>query len=129
MPATSTRSRIREWATTQRTITTLTAIIVAIPVANVFQSNTDDIAGSFFLLTALAVGIPAAYEDHWAEYDRTWKAVAWILVACALTTIVFTALYVAGTAIAGAPSFLVVIGAFLLVYFGTPILLSVSQPQ
>ncbi|WP_265108428.1 hypothetical protein [Halosolutus halophilus] len=116
MPTTGARSRIREWATTQRTITTLTAIVVAIPTANVFQSNTDGIAGRFFLLTALAVGVPTVYEDHWPKYDRTRKAVVWILVACAQTTIAFTALYVAGTVIAGAPSVLAAIGAFLVVY-------------
>lgn len=129
MPSTDTRSRIREWATTQRTITTLTAIVVAIPTANVFQSTADGIAGSFFLLTALAVGVPTAYDDYWPTYDRTWKAVAWVLVACALTTIAFTALYVGGTAIAAAPPFLAAIGAFLLVYFGTPVVLSVRRSQ
>lgn len=129
MPAIGARSKLREWATTQRTSTTLTGVVIAIPAANVFRSNADGIAGSFFLLTALAVGVPSAYEDHWPTYDRTWKAVAWILVACVLTAVAFTGLYVSGTAIVGVPPFLASLGAFLVTYFGLPVVLSVRQPR
>lgn len=124
MPTTGAVSRLREWATTQRTVTTLAALLVAMPTAYAFRSAVGGIAGGFLLLWTLGVGVPSAYRNYWPTYDRTWRAVAWVLVACAVATVAFTGLHVVGTAVAGLSPFLAAVGAFLVTYLGTFALLS-----
>jgi len=104
------------WATTQRNFTIFTAILVAIPAAYAFQTTVGGAgqAGDFLLLVTLAVGIPSAYDEYWPPYDRTWKAVGWVLVACSVVTVEFTGLYLLGSRYLQLSPFSAAIGTFLL---------------
>lgn len=126
--STSTTSNIRDWLTTQRQLTIVTAIVVALPTTYAFQSmiDGDPFAGSFFLLMALAVGVPSAYDEYWPQYDQTWKAVAWILVACVVTTVEFTGLYLVGTAAVDV-AWVAPVGAFFITYLGNLLVLAFWQ--
>ncbi|MFD1570413.1 hypothetical protein [Halorubrum laminariae] len=128
MSETSTVVTIRSWATAQRQVAILAAIIVAIPTTYGFQSAVDGdaFAGSFFLLMTLAVGVPSAYDDYWPHYDQTSKAVAWVLAACAVAAVEFTALYLAGTALIDI-SWVAPVGAFSVTYLGNLAVLAAWQ--
>lgn len=117
MPFTSTPARLRAWLTSQRNLTIFTAITIAIPVAYTFHDTFGADSGDFLLLFTLAVGVPTAFDEYWDPFDRTWKAIGWVGVACSLVTVLFTALYVAGT-MAGLSSFDSGVGAFLVTALG-----------
>lgn len=128
MAATSTVATIRNWVRAQRQVTILTAILVAVPTTYAFQSAVDGdaFAGSFFLLMTLAVGVPSAYDDYWPHYDQTSKAVVWVLAACAVAAVEFTALYLAGTALIDI-SWVAPVGAFLVTHLGNLAVLAAWQ--
>lgn len=128
MPSTSTVSRAYDWATTQRNLTILVAILVAVPTAYAFQSTIGgESAGNFLLLVTLAVGVPTAYEEYWPHYDQTWKAIVWIVVACAVVTVEFVGLYLVGMEYVRLSSLRVSIGAFLVTDIGNLVWLSVRR--
>lgn len=113
-------------ATSQRNVTIYTAIAVALPTAYAFQSTVgaSELSGDFLLLMTLAVGVPTAYDEYWPRYDRTWKAVAWVLVACAVATAEFVGLYLLATAVLGLSPLVGGIGAFLVTDVGNLLWLS-----
>jgi hypothetical protein len=116
MPATRT-SRLRNWLTDQQQLVTLAAILVALPASYAFRATFGEFPGSFLLLVLLGVFVPTAYDDYWPRYDRTWKAVAWTLVACAVTATVFVGGYLVGEA-AGIGPLLAGLAAFLVTSLG-----------
>jgi hypothetical protein len=75
-------------------------------------------------LLTLAVGVPTSYNTYWPSYDRTWKAVAWVIVAAAAATAAFTGLFVAGTKLLALSPFPASIGAFLVTSLGGQLLLA-----
>ncbi|WP_327054031.1 hypothetical protein [Halomicrococcus gelatinilyticus] len=119
--------RLRERATTQRNVTIYLAILVAVPLASAFNTAVGGAQGGFLLLMTLAVGVPSAYDGYWPAYDATWKAVAWILAACAVVTVEFIGLYLAGTDLLSLSPFVASIVAFLVVDFGNLAWLSVMR--
>jgi len=124
-------STVYRWATTQRNLTILTSILVAVPTAFVFQIQVaeGELAANFFLLMTLAVGVPSAYNDYWPQYDRSQKAIAWVLVAAVVATIEFTGLYLLGTEFMSLSPTVAAIGAFLVTDLGNLALLSARQRQ
>ncbi|MFB6171225.1 MAG: hypothetical protein ABEJ23_01740 [Haloarculaceae archaeon] len=104
MPSTSASTRLRDRVATQRNVTIVVAILVAVPTAYAVQSTVGSDAGGFLLLVTLAVGVPTAYDEYWPAYDRTWLAVAWVLAACAVAAVTFTALSLVGTAVGLSPA-------------------------
>jgi|SRR6056297_3595915 len=120
-------ARLRERATTQRNVTIYVAILAAVPLAYAFDTAVGGAQGDFLLLMTLAVGVPSAYEGYWPAYDATWKAVAWVLAACAVVTVEFTGLYLAGTDLLSLSPFVAGIVAFLVVDLGNLAWLSVMR--
>jgi hypothetical protein len=120
MPSHSDDTRTSLWdrATAQRNVAIYAAILVAVPTAYGFHTVFDASGGDFLLLMTLAVGVPSVYNDNWPAYDRTWKAVAWVLVACAVATAAFAGLFLAGTDGLGLSPFLTSVGAFLVTVGG-----------
>mgnify|MGYP006302945469 CR=1 FL=1 len=99
MPSTATETddSLFDRATAQRNVVIYVAILVAVPTAYGFHTLVDAAAGDFLLLMTLAVGVPMTYDNYWPAYDRTWKAVGWVLVTCTAATAIFTGLYLAAT--------------------------------
>lgn len=120
MPSTSTRNGLAGRMATQRNLTILVAILVAVPAAYGFRTafGGDGIGASFLLLMTLAVGVPTAYDDYWPQYDRAWLAVAWVLVACVVATAEFVGLYLLGTEVLGLSPLVASVGAFLVTDLG-----------
>jgi hypothetical protein len=103
---------------TQRNITIIVAIVIAIPVSFLFQSAFPGTAGSFLLLLTVGVSVPKAYDEYWPAYEKTWKAVFWIGSATAVTTIQFSGLFLLGSEVATMSASLSAGMAFLLVHLG-----------
>ncbi|AQL41897.1 hypothetical protein BV210_03835 [Halorientalis sp. IM1011] len=120
MPSSSTDTRSSLWdrATAQRNVVIYVAILVAVPTAYGFHTLVDAAAGDFLLLMTLATGVPMTYNNYWPAYDRTWKAVGWVLVTCTLATGVFTGLYLAGTDLLAVAPFPASAGAFAVTFLG-----------
>lgn len=129
MPSNSTSSRVPNWMTTQRNLTILVAILVAVPIAYGFRVGVSgaDFGGSFLLLMSLAVGVPTAYDEYWPKYDRSWTAVAWVVAACIVVTTEFTGLYLIGTELGNLSPLRGSIGAFLITDLGNYAWLSVRK--
>lgn len=122
-------STIYEWATTQRNLTIFMSILIAVPAAFVIQTQVveGELAASFFLLMILAVGVPSAYDGYWPQYDRTRKAIAWVLVAAAIATVEFASLYLLGTEFVSLSPTVAAGGAFVITDLGNLALLSARQ--
>ena len=131
MPSSSTSSSVLNWMTTQRNLTILVAILVAVPIAYGFRVVVSgaDFSGSFLLLMTLAVSVPAAYDEYWQKYDRIGDAVAWVVAACVVVTTEFTGFYFIGTKLADLSPLLGSIGAFLITDLGNLAWLSVRKRQ
>jgi hypothetical protein len=115
MPSTT---RVRNWLTDQQQVATLAAIVVALAAGYAFEARFGAYAGSFLLLMLLGVGVPMAYDGYWSRYDRTWKAIVWVLVACVVATVAFVGLYLVGTGLLVLDPFLASVGAFLVTDLG-----------
>jgi hypothetical protein len=117
MPSTNVVTRIRERFWTQRNLTVSLAILLALFLTYgfgvVFEPD-----GSFLLLLTIGVVVPTLYDEYWPPYDRTWKALCWIVVASAVASGAFTGLYWIGTELFGLSSLLASTGAFLLTMGG-----------
>ncbi|SEN20831.1 hypothetical protein SAMN05216388_100257 [Halorientalis persicus] len=126
MPSHSADTQRSLWdrATAQRNVAIYAAILVAVPVAYGFHLAFDGEGADFLLLLTLAVGVPTSYNTYWPSYDRTWKAVAWVIVAAAAATAAFTGLFVAGTKLLALSPFPASIGAFLVTSLGGQLLLA-----
>ena len=113
-------NRISTWLTSQRNIVIFVSILIAVPTAYGFQATIGqgEQATGFLLLMMLAVGVPTTYNDYWPSYDRTWKAVGWVLAASVLVVVQFGALYAIGTAVTGSTPFASAVGAFLITSVG-----------
>jgi hypothetical protein len=131
MPSTSMSSNVPDWMTTQRNLTILVAILVAVPIAYGFRVMVSgaDFGGSFLLLMTLAVGVPSAYDEYWPKYDRIWDAIVWVVAACVVATTEFIGLYLVGTELGNLSPFPASIGAFLITDLGNLALLSVRKRQ
>jgi hypothetical protein len=129
MPSTSFGSRVTNWATSQRNLTIFVSIFAAFPLSYAFQSIVSEnaSAGSFLLLVTLAVGVPTAYDEYWPQYDQTWKAIGWILIACVVVTIEFSGLYIVGTEYLDLTPLYASAGAFLVTDLGNLVWLSLRQ--
>lgn len=129
MPSTSVVSRVTNWATSQRNLTIFVSIFAAFPLSYAFQSIVSESAsaGSFLLLVTLAVGVPTAYDEYWPQYDQTWKAIGWILLACVVVTIEFIGLYIVGTEYINLTPLYASAGAFLVTDLGNLAWLSFRQ--
>ena len=129
MPSTSVVSRVTNWATSQRNLTIFVSIFAAFPLSYAFQSIVSEraAAGSFLLLVTLAVGVPTAYDEYWPQYDQTWKAIGWILIACVVVTIEFIGLYIVGTEYINLTPLYASTGAFLVTDLGNLVWLSLRQ--
>jgi hypothetical protein len=129
VPSTSFGSRVTNWATSQRNLTIFVSIFVAVPLSYAFQSIVFESAsaGSFLLLVTLAVGVPTAYDEYWPQYDQTWKAIGWILIACVVVTIEFIGLYIVGTEYLDLTPLYASAGAFLVTDLGNLAWLSFRQ--
>jgi len=127
VPSTSVIARLYGRATTQRNVTIYVAILVSIPAAYLFQESVGGGGGDFLLLLALAVGVPTAYDEYWSPYDRTWKAVAWILVACVVAGLEFTGVYLVSVAALSLSPFAASAVAFLVTGLGNAAWLSVRR--
>lgn len=111
-------SKLREWAVSQRTLTIVTAIAIAIPTAYLFHATVGVEAGDFLLLWTLGVGVPQTYDAYWPTYDQTWKAIAWVVGGCGVATGLFVSLYLFSNRFLDLSPFLASIGAFLITYLG-----------
>ncbi|MFB6085047.1 MAG: hypothetical protein ABEJ94_12470 [Halorientalis sp.] len=111
--STDARSSLWDRATAQRNVAIYVAILVAVPVAYGFHTVFDASGGDFLLLMTLAVGVPTAYNDNWPAYDRTWKAVGWVLAASVLAAATFAGLFLAGIEVLALSPLLASVGAFL----------------
>lgn len=120
----SARSRLRDWLTAQRNVVVFAAILVAVPVTGAYVETVGGGEGSVLLLLTLAVVVPQAYLEHWPAYDATWKAVAWVVVACAVATVEFAVLFVVGTELLALAPLHASAGAFLVTTLGTLVVLS-----
>mgnify|MGYP000660487357 CR=1 FL=1 len=131
MPSTNITSQLLKWTADQRNLTIFTAILVAVPTAFAFRARFGDgaFAGSFLLLITLAVSVPTAYDRYWPRYTRLWKAVAWVLVACAVVAVEFTVLYVLGTEMLELVPLHAAISAFLVTDLGNFAWLAVWKSQ
>jgi len=131
MESQSTSSDISARLMTQRNLTIFTAILIAVPTAYAYHSMVggNGQSGDFLLLMTLAVGVPTAYDEYWPRYEQTWKAIAWVLVACAIATIEFIGLYTAGAELADLSPFVASVGAFLITDLGNLAWLSVRRHQ
>ncbi|RXK48382.1 hypothetical protein [Halorientalis pallida] len=120
MPSHSNDARSTLWdrATAQHNVAIYAAILVAVPTAYGFHTLLDASGGDFLLLMTLAVGVPTAYRDNWPVYDRTWKTVAWVLVACTVATAAFAGLFLAGTTVLALSPVPASVGAFLVTVGG-----------
>ena len=118
MSSTSETPQLYARVTTQANLVIFAAIVIGIPMAYAFTEMTGASAPSFLLLVVIAIGVPQAYVEHWNEYDRTWNAIVWVLVAAGVVSIEFTALYRASTELVGLPPIHGGAVAFLLVYLG-----------
>jgi len=129
MPSTNSSSNMPDWLTTQRNLTIIVAILVAVPIAYGFRvmGSSADYEGSFLLLMTLAVGVPTAYDEYWPKYDKIWNAVAWVFAACIVATMEFISLYLVGTEFGDLSPFLASIGAFLITNLGNLAWLSVRS--
>jgi len=129
MPSTSTHNGLAGRVATQRNLTILVAILVAVPAAYGFRSafGGDGLGGSFLLLMTLAVGVPTAYDNHWPQYDRKWIAVGWVIAACVVATAEFVGLYLFGTAVLGLTPLVASVGAFLVTDLGNLAWLAVRK--
>ena len=127
MPSTEIVSATRKWITAQRQLTIVTAIAVALPTAYAFQSWSGAAGSGFLLLLTLAVGVPTAYDEYWPTYDRTWKAVSWVLVSCAAATVEFAGFFLAGTTVLALTPITSAVVAFLVTNLGTVALLAVRR--
>jgi len=129
MPSTNSSSNMPDWLTTQRNLTIIVAILVAVPIAYGFRvmGSSADYEGSFLLLMTLAVGVPTAYDEYWPKYDKIWNAVAWVFAACIVATMEFISLYLVGTEFGDLSPFLASIGAFLITDLGNLAWLSVRS--
>ncbi|MFC7174428.1 hypothetical protein ACFQL0_15900 [Haloplanus litoreus] len=116
------------WATSQRNLTIFVSIFAAFPLSRIpINSFRECISGSFLLLVTLAVGVPTAYDEYWPQYDQTWKAIGWILLACAVVTIEFIGLYIVGTEYLDLTPLYASAGAFLVTDLGNLAWLSFRQ--
>jgi hypothetical protein len=117
MPSTNVVTQIRKRFWTQRNLTVSVAILLALIVTYgfgvVFEPD-----GSFLLLLTIGVVVPTLYDEYWPPYDRTWKAVCWIVGASAVASGGFSGLYWTGTELVGLSSLLASTGAFLLTVGG-----------
>jgi hypothetical protein len=68
--------------------------------------------------------VPTLYDEYWPPYDRTWKAVCWIVGAAAVASVAFSALYWVGAELVGLSSLLASTGAFLVTLGGGVALLA-----
>jgi hypothetical protein len=120
MPSSGFPVRIFQRATTQRNLTIIVAILTAVPTAYAFQATVGDgsQASSFLLLMTLAVGVPTAYDEHWPQYDRSWKAIAWVLVASGIAAFVFTGSYILAVDLLEVSPWIASVGAFLVTDLG-----------
>ena len=120
MPSTSMLNRSLTWLTAQRNIVIFVSILVAVPTAYGFQATVGrgEQATGFLLLMMLAVGVPTTYNDQWPVYDRTWKAIGWVLVASVMVLVQFGAIYAIGTMVIGLSTFASAVGAFLITSVG-----------
>jgi uncharacterized membrane protein YjjB (DUF3815 family) len=116
--STDSRESLRDRATAQRNVVVYAAILVAVPTAFAFHTLVGADGGDFLLLLTLAVGVPTSYNTYWPASDRTWRAVGWVLVTCALATAVYTGLYLAGTQLLSVSPFPASIAAFLVTFLG-----------
>ena len=117
MPSTNVVTRIRQQFWTQRNLTVSVAILLALFLTYGFGVVFDP-DGSFLLLLTIGVVVPTLYDEYWSPYNRTWKAVCWIVVASAVASGGFTGLYWIGTELFGLSSLLASTGAFLLTMGG-----------
>jgi hypothetical protein len=117
VPSTNVVTQIRQRFWTQRNLTVSVAILLAFFLTYgfgvVFEPD-----GSFLLLLTVGVVVPTLYDEYWSPYDRTWKAVCWIVVASAVASGAFTGLYFIGTELFGLSSILASAGAFLVATIG-----------
>jgi hypothetical protein len=114
VPSNTVLARIRTWSTAQRNVTIFAAILVGVPTAYAFTRALDGGGGGdFLLLVTLAVGVPTAYDEYWPRYDRTWKAVAWVVLACAVAAAEFTGVYLVLDDVVALSPVAASVGAFL----------------
>lgn len=71
--------------------------------------------------------MPTAYDEYWTQYDQTWKAIVWILVACLVVTIEFVGLYIVGTEYVSLSPLYASTGAFLVTDLGNLAWLTLRQ--
>lgn len=102
----------------RRTIAFGVATITAIVAARGFRPIANDIGRVFLLIAAGGIGVPKAYLDNWPAQGSRWGTVLWMLTARTAAAIVFVALYVVGTAIAGGLPFLTSVGVFCVTFIG-----------
>jgi hypothetical protein len=117
MPSTDVVSRIRQRLWTQRTLTVSVAILLALCGTYGFGVVFDP-DGSFLLLLTVGVVVPTLYDEYWPPYDRTWKAVCWVVGAAAVASAAFSALYWVGTELVGLSPLLASTAAFLVTTSG-----------
>jgi len=131
MSETSMASAVYRRATTQRNLTIFTSILVAVLTAFVFQTQVagGEFAANFLLLMTLAVGVPSAYDEYWPQYEQTWNAIVWVLVAAVVATVEFAGLYLLGTEFVSLSPTVAAVGAFLVADLGNLALLSARQRQ
>lgn len=120
MPSPNIPNRVSKWVTAQRNIVISVSILIAVPTAYGFQATigNGEQATGFLLLLLLAVGVPTTYNDHWPTYDRTWKAIGWVIGAAVVVILQFGALYAIGTMVVDVSPFAASVGAFLITSIG-----------
>lgn len=126
MPSYKIMNRISKSVTSQRNIVIYVSILIAVPTAYGFQATigNGEQATGFLLLLMLAVGVPTTYNDLWPTYDRTLKAIGWVLGASVAVILQFGALYVIGTIVVNVSPFAAAVGAFLITSIGNLLVMS-----
>lgn len=117
MPSTTDRA-LGERLASQRNVTILTAIAVALPAAYWFHTAFGDGPGDFLLLMAVAVGVPTAADLYGPDHGRLWRAVATTAVASVAVGAAFVGVYVLGTGPLSLSPFVASVMAFLVAELG-----------
>jgi hypothetical protein len=79
----------------RRTVTTVTAIAVALPSAYAFHGEFPGDESAVLLLIAVAVGVPRAF-DYGPEFERYRDCVFATLWTCSAVVVAYVACFVAG---------------------------------
>lgn len=118
---------LRERVASERTVTVLTGISVAMPAAALFVGRVGPAEPAYLLLVAVGIGVPSAYDEFGAGVVPERLAVPVTAAAAVLVTVEFVAVYLAAVARPGLSPTFAGTTAFVVVAFGNLAVLAVRD--